>query len=235
MERIDDRAEGAPEAGQDRNFVMALARGLDVLRCFRRGEPSLSNNNIARRTGLPKPTVTRLTHTLCELGYLAHSEATGLYRLGAGVLELGYGVLAGIDIAERAAEVMRRLHADGPNPNVSVALGERHRFKMVYVAVERSRESVSLSMSVGSRLPLFHSAMGRAALCAMAEGQRAPPFWRPRRPKGARTWTSFAKTWTLRPRSTPGTAIAAPSASGGRRSAASPCRCGRSAATGSTR
>ena len=161
-----------PEEGQDRNFVTALARGLDVLRCFRPGEPSLSNTDIARRTSLPKPTVTRLTHTLCRLGYLVHSEATGFYRLGAGVLELGYGVLAGIDIADRAAEILRAVQSEGPNPNVSVALGERHRLKMVYIAVERSREGVSLSMSVGARLPLFHSAMGRAALCAMEAGER---------------------------------------------------------------
>ncbi|MGB3556340.1 MAG: IclR family transcriptional regulator [Jannaschia sp.] len=165
-------SDGDADLPQDRNFVTALARGLDVLRCFRPNEPTLSNNDIAQRTGLPKPTVTRLTHTLCRLGYLVHSDSTGFYRLGAGVLELGYGVLAGIDISDRAVDTMQALQSGGPNPNVSVALGERHRFKMVYIAVERSRESVSLSMSVGARLPLFHSAMGRAALCAMTDTAR---------------------------------------------------------------
>lgn len=160
------------EGSQDRSFVTALARGLDVLRCFRRDERSLSNTDIARRTALPKPTVTRLTHTLCQLGYLVHSDETGFYRLGAGVLELGYGVLPGIEIADRAVEVMRALQGEGSNPCVSVALGERHRFKMVYTAVRRSQSNVSLSMSVGSRLPLFHSAMGRAALCAMEDDLR---------------------------------------------------------------
>lgn len=172
MSREARETEVEDEGGPDRNFVTALARGLHVLRCFRSGEPMLSNNDIARRTGLPRPTVTRLTHTLCELGYLVHSEATGLYRLGAGVLELGYGVLAGIEIADRAQEVMRGVQRAGPNPAVSVALGERHGFKMVYVAVQRPREGVSLTMSVGARLPLFHSAMGRAALCAMEAGPR---------------------------------------------------------------
>ena len=61
-------AEGMP--AKDRQFVTALARGLDILRAFHAGEGMLGNQEIAHRTGLPKPTVARLTHTLTELGYL---------------------------------------------------------------------------------------------------------------------------------------------------------------------
>ena len=160
------------ENGEDRNFVTALARGLDVLRCFRPNETTLTNQDIAARTGLPKPTVTRLTYTLRRLGYLVHSERTGTYRLGAGVLSLGYGVLAGMEIGERAADEMRSL-CDGPNPHVTAALGERHRLHVVYMAVRRSHQAVSLTMNVGARLPLFHSGIGRAILVAMSEQERS--------------------------------------------------------------
>lgn len=168
----DKASDAEAEAGADRNFVTALARGLEVLRCFRPNETSLSNSDIAERTGLPRPTVTRLTHTLCELDYLVHMEASGKYRLGTGVLQLGYGALASIDIASRAAEIMRGLQENGPNPNATVALGERHRFRVIYTAVHRSTADVSLTMNVGARLPLFHSAMGRALCCAMPADMR---------------------------------------------------------------
>lgn len=164
----DTLIEGSSE---DRNFVTALARGLDVLRCFRPDETTLTNMDLAQRTGLPKPTVTRLCYTLCKLGYLVHSERTGTYRLGAGVLSLGYGVLASMDMGERAADEMRAL-CDGPNLHVTAALGERHQFKVVYTAVRRSQQAVSLTLNVGARLPLFHSAIGRAILCAMSEQER---------------------------------------------------------------
>lgn len=157
--------------GKDRNFVTALARGLDVLRSFRPGEVLLTNTDLSERTGLPKPTVSRLTHTLCQLGYLVQDRETGAYRLGVGVLQLGMGVLAGMDICDRAAEVLRGLRA-GTNPYITAALGEAHRAEAVYVAVSRSRENVSLSMHVGSRLPLFRSAMGRAILAGMTEEDR---------------------------------------------------------------
>ncbi|RMC37592.1 IclR family transcriptional regulator [Paracoccus alkanivorans] len=159
------------EAEGDRNFVTAIARGFDVLRCFRLDETTLTNQEIASRTKLPKPTVSRLTYTLCKLGYLVQSDATGAYRLGAGVLALGFSALAGMEIGTLAKQEMRKL-CSGPNPYVTAALAERHRLQVIYMAVRRSNQAVSLTMNVGARLPLFHSAIGRAVLIGMSEDER---------------------------------------------------------------
>lgn len=164
-----------PEDAKDRNFITALARGLDVLRCFRPGETELTNTDISERTGLPKPTVSRLTHTLCVLDYLVMDPGNGMYRLGAGVLQLGYGVLSSLEMNDRAIAEMRALR-DGPNSYITCALAERHRLDAVYVAVQRSRENVSLSVHVGSRLPLFFSAIGRAILVGMTREERDETF-----------------------------------------------------------
>ncbi|MCO6381554.1 MAG: IclR family transcriptional regulator [Vannielia sp.] len=163
--------DGALES-DDRNFITALARGLEVLRCFRPSETELTNQEIAARTGLPKATISRLTYTLRKLDYLVHSERGGTYRLGPGVLALGYGVLAGMETSERARDPMRAL-CEGPNPHVTAAFAERHRLQAVYVGVQRSQQAVSLTMNVGARLPLFHSAIGRAILAAMTEEEHA--------------------------------------------------------------
>ena len=84
----------------DRKFANTLARGLAVLRAFRASDSGLTHAQIADRTGLPKPTVSRLTYTLCELGYLSHggplsagaiSHRVWLCRIGGGELS-GFGV-----------------------------------------------------------------------------------------------------------------------------------------------
>jgi len=166
----EDEMDG--DGDGDRKFVTALARGLEILRCFRPFETTLTNQEIAARTGLPKPTISRLTHTLRKLDYLVYSERTGTYRLGAGVLSLGFGVLSGMEIADRAAEEMKKL-ASGPNPHITSALGERHRMSVVYTAVHRSQQAVALTINVGARLPLVYSAIGRAILVAMSPEERS--------------------------------------------------------------
>ncbi|MEM6938734.1 MAG: IclR family transcriptional regulator [Pseudomonadota bacterium] len=168
-----DETQTGPPEGKDRSFVTALARGLEILRCFRDGEMSLSNSDFSERTGLPKATISRLTHTLCALDYLVAEQRSGTYRLSAGVLHLGFGVLSAVDIGARAQPEMQRLR-DGPNSYITAALGEQHQRDVVYLATCNSYEGVSLAIRVGTRLPLFQSAMGQAILVGMSEAARAP-------------------------------------------------------------
>lgn len=161
--------EPEDSAGKDRQFVTALARGLDILRCFQAGDPALSNQEIAERTSLPKPTVSRLTHTLRELGYLTYAARTGAYQLGPGVLALGYAMIASLEIREHVRPYMESL-AD--MANVTVALGARDRLSVVYLDVCRGEQTITLSRNVGSRLPIATSAMGRAIMAALPVGER---------------------------------------------------------------
>lgn len=157
------------DAPRDRQFVTALARGLAILRAFRPGETALGNQELAERTGLPKPTVTRLTGTLRELGYLVDHGRSGAFALGPGVLALGYAMLNGLEIRERARPLMARLAQDA---SASVALGARDRLSVVYLECCRGDATVTLSLAVGSRIALATSAMGRAILAALPEGER---------------------------------------------------------------
>jgi DNA-binding IclR family transcriptional regulator len=172
---ISDEAseDAASEHGTDRKFVTSLARGLEILRAFRAGEHALTNQQLAERTRLPKPTVTRLTYTLCALGYLIYSEHKGAYQLGPGILGLGYSVLSSMEMRERALPIMDDLaRTAGIAPAITVALAERHGLKAVYVAVRRAPQTVSLTLEVGARLPLGASAIGRAILASMPAAER---------------------------------------------------------------
>jgi DNA-binding IclR family transcriptional regulator len=160
----------APAAGrQDRQFVTALARGLELLRCFGPGDRWLGNQELARRTRLPKPTVSRLAHTLTRLGYLRHSRAHEQYALGTAVLSLGYTLLAQLDVRRVARPLMQSL---AEHAGVSVNLGVRDRLGMVYLDTYRSAAASAVQLEAGSRLPLAVTSMGRAYLCGLPEPER---------------------------------------------------------------
>lgn len=166
----DAEAAGkVPKMKEDRHFVTALARGLEVLSCFRSGDKTLGNHEITKRCRLPKSTVSRLTYTLTKLGYLHYVEETGKYRLGTATLALGSAMLARMDARQLARPLMQEL-ADFSQAMVS--LGTRDRLSMIYIANCRSQSALTLSLDVGSRIPLATTAMGRAYLAVVPDGER---------------------------------------------------------------
>ena len=164
------KAGNAPVPGHDRKFVVALARGLDVLRAFTATEGLLGNQEIASRAGLPKATVSRLTYTLTKLGYLTHHERLAKYQLAPAALSIGYSALANMRIRQVARPYMQEL-AD--YTGASVALGSRDRLNLIYIEHCRSAATMMLRLDLGARIPIATTAMGRALLAATPEKERS--------------------------------------------------------------
>ncbi len=152
----------APVAATDRKFVTALARGLDVLRCFGPRDRWLANQEIAKRTGLAKPTVTRLAYTLVRTGHLRYSESLNKYALGGASRSLGFAALAQMDIRRIARPLMQELseHTKG-----AVHLSVADRLSMVLI--DTYRNPGSFFVDIGSRLPMATTSIGRAYLSAV--------------------------------------------------------------------
>jgi DNA-binding IclR family transcriptional regulator len=162
--------DDSPDSIDERKFVVALARGLDLLRAFRPGETMLGNRDFVARTGLPKATVNRLAYTLTVLGYLRFDEGLGKYALDAGVLSLGYALLAGTDTLELARPHMRALARE---VGAAVSLGCRDGLDMIYLETIRSETALTLGLASGSRLSMLTSSMGRAYLAVQPVEARA--------------------------------------------------------------
>lgn len=154
----------------DKQFATTLARGLEILRCFTPQEPVLGNKELARMTGLPKPTISRFTYTLSRLGYLHANERFGKYQLGSAVLSIGYPLLATIALRQVARPAMRELadYSQG-----SVSMGIRDRLSIVYIEASRSTSAFSSQLSdIGLAQPIPSTAIGRAYLAACGAQER---------------------------------------------------------------
>jgi DNA-binding IclR family transcriptional regulator len=153
----------------DRDFVTALARGLDVLRCFRSGDRLLGNQEIAVRCSLPKSTVSRLTYTLTKGGYLHYVEREGKYRLGTATLALGTAMLSRHDVRRLLRPMMQEL---AEFADASVSLATRDRLSMIYMEVCRGHSALTLAVDVGTRIPIGTTSVGRAYLALCAQDER---------------------------------------------------------------
>jgi DNA-binding IclR family transcriptional regulator len=176
----------------DRQFVGALHRGLEILRCFRPTDTSLGNQDLAKRSSLPKATVSRLTYTLSKLGYLTYLSNEGKYRLGVPVLGLGYSCLGGLKIRELVQPHLQEL-ADFAGDGALIALGARDDLTMTYIACARSAGVISLQLSVGSRISLARSSIGRAYLSGLGDEEREALMERMREHYGEEGWPPIRK------------------------------------------
>lgn len=170
MTKASPKPPSRKAAAKDRQFVTALARGLDILRCFSRSHPALGNAEIAQRARLPKPTVSRLTYTLTQLGYLTYSPETSKYSLAVGVLSLGHAYLATLDVRDVARPLMQELAS---HAQATVSLGARDGLSMVYLEICQGSQMFRMQMEIGARVPHHSTAMGRAYMCAQPEEERA--------------------------------------------------------------
>lgn len=166
-------------------FVNAVARSFSILRCFEHGEQYLGNQDIVRRTGLPKPTVSRLTFTLSALGYLEYSAKLEKYSLGTAVLALSHAFMKSNDVVSIARPLMREL-ADYTQS--AVMLGAADGLRMVLLEVCQGDATFQLKLEPGARVPHGSTALGRADLAARPlhvfnqrlvelEQECVPGFW----------------------------------------------------------
>jgi DNA-binding IclR family transcriptional regulator len=185
-ENGDDTNNGEGDTTQ---FVGAAARALLVLNGFRIGDRPLGNAELAERTKLPKPTVSRLTYTLARCGYLTYNPRFRVYELGPGAISLGNVAMAAVDIRQVARPLMRELARQA---NFNVGLGTLDGHLMVYTDACEGEGLVGLRLFAGSRIPVVTSAMGRAYLAGIDEAEREA-LLATLRPRYGDEWPSLHK------------------------------------------
>ena len=158
----------ATAAPKDRQFVTALARGLQILSCFTATRPELSGSDIAKLTGLPQPTVWRLCHTMVQVGTLVLVPGEK-FRPGLAVLQLGHSAISGLNAIELARPHMQVI-ADSFGAACGMAV--RNGLDMVFVERCEGKNQLLMNLRVGSTVPVANSALGWAYLCGLSRQER---------------------------------------------------------------
>lgn len=155
------------DARGDPEFMTSLARGLAVLRCFADEQRPMTIAQASRATGLSRPAVRRCLHTLVRLGYAVQDGTR--YSLRPKVLALGHAYLTSSPLAARAQPLLDHLR---DTLHESCSLGVMEEDSVYYVARAEVARIMSITLRVGSRLPLYCTSMGRVLLAARSHAEQ---------------------------------------------------------------
>jgi IclR family pca regulon transcriptional regulator len=159
-----------------KDFVASLARGIDIIRSFtvRQGSEdsglpaaigptdALTLSQVAARVGVARAVARRFLLTLADLGYVVTDGK--YFRLTARVLDLGHAYLSSMPFSNLATEFLQEVSEQTKEScSGSVLDGQ----DIVYVARVAARRILSISLSIGTRLPASCTSMGRVLLAAL--------------------------------------------------------------------
>ena len=150
----------------DQDFVAALAHGLSVLEAVSEGPGSISLADLAKRVDMKKTSAWRLAHTLVRLGYILQDAKTRQFSPSPRILPLGSSFFGNADVHELAVPLIQGL-SDRLNETVSLAL--RDGYEVIYSYRVQTNQILNVNLRVGSRIPLYSTALGRALILDMPE------------------------------------------------------------------
>lgn len=150
----------------DRDFVEALARGLDVITAFSTSHMSMTVSEVAVATSLARPTARRLLLTLEKLGYVRAID--GEYALTPKVLQLGTSYVAAQgmwDVARPHLQELVRLTRE------SSSMSQLDGSDIVYTARVPVSKIIGLSVQIGTRFPAVATSMGQVLLAGLSDSE----------------------------------------------------------------
>jgi DNA-binding IclR family transcriptional regulator len=163
-ERLSRQGALAGDAGEG-DVIQVVSRAFDVLRCFEGHEARLGNLEISNRCGLPRSTVSRLTHTLTRMGQLVYLPRDQKYRIGPSAVAMSATMMKG---AQLRSMIRQRLQEVAEQLPGTVGFVVPDRFHLVYLLFARSATALGLHEGTGSRIAMASTAAGAAYTAALA-------------------------------------------------------------------
>ncbi|MEQ5807809.1 helix-turn-helix domain-containing protein [Alteromonas sp. NFXS44] len=152
-----------------RDYIAALATGLDVLGAFDAQHRSMTLSQVAERLNIDRAKARRFLLTLHALGYIQRDGR--LFALTPKVLSLAHAYTVGDDYL---AVVEHYLKEVTQTLGESASLGKLEGQHVVYVARSpAAHRLMSINITTGTRLPAAYTSMGRVLVAGLDSSEQA--------------------------------------------------------------
>jgi IclR family KDG regulon transcriptional repressor len=158
-----------PQVSHEVNLTQSVLKTLDILECLASSQQPLSTQEVAQQCGLSRPTAYRHLVTLLTRDYVATGLDGGRFQIGARVLGLSKSFLDRLDLPDIAKADMRELNQVSKE---TVYLGILDETEILYVGKVESPQQVRMHCVIGTRNPLYCTALGKAILAFLPSEER---------------------------------------------------------------
>lgn len=160
-----DNNEKTPKKSSEPS-IQSINRAVKILQCFEE-HTQLTLTEICSLVGLHKSTTYGIITTLKNNGFIEKDEETGVYRLGIGLYKLASHV--NIDLRTICVPLVHEL-CDITGETVNLVIPDENH--IIYIEKCESKHSMRISTTIGSRLPMYCTAVGKAILAFQQDPDR---------------------------------------------------------------
>lgn len=147
--------------------VKTVKRSIDILNLLAENGSQVGVIELSKRLKTSQSTVYRILSTLAAEGYVAQDPRTEKYRLGLQGIILAGAALNQLEIRKQAISLLERLTAA---TSCNANLGILHHQHVMYIARIDGPKSARMYTPVGRLAPANATALGKAMLAFLPEG-----------------------------------------------------------------
>jgi DNA-binding IclR family transcriptional regulator len=160
--------KNSPAKKADPLMVQSVAKAFRVLEAFDSSHPQMTLSQIAKRTDLDLSGAQRFAHTLQVLGYLEKDPKTRHFELTVKSLDRAYHFTRSSRLVDRAMSILQYLSKETEETvNLTILDGT----DIVFISRFLSRHVLNTDVIIGTRLPAYCMAPGRAILSVSPDEQ----------------------------------------------------------------
>lgn len=138
------------------------SRVLDILELLSSSTEGYTLTEIADAINTPKSSIFPVIHTMNQRRFISINKQTSKYIIGINTFAVGSFYLNKLDILELIKDEMKHIVDEGLE---TCQLGVLDKADVLYIAKIDSLQPIRLISSVGTRLPAYCTALGKALLC----------------------------------------------------------------------
>ncbi|MDF0604856.1 IclR family transcriptional regulator [Neisseriaceae bacterium TC5R-5] len=153
---------------QQKYLTPGLARGLELLLKFSQQRREMSFSELHALVDMPKASAYRAVQTLEAMGFLQRDVRSNTFSLGMQVLRLGFEYIASLDVVQLGQPIIEALRDQS---SYSSHLAIRDGREVVYIARVSAAKSLINQVSIGSRLPVHCTSLGRMLLTDLSRAE----------------------------------------------------------------